>query len=313
MFVRFRAIALLVLLVFLSPFALAADKLTVMLDWFINPDQAPLIIAIEKGFFAAHNLEVTLIEPSDTSVAPRLAAAGKVDLAVDSQPQLYLQRQEGLPLIKVSTLIDTPLNNLLARKDSGLAHLADFKGKVIGYSVPGFDTVILAAMLKSEGLSLDDVITVNVNWAITSSLLSKQVDGVIGAYRIFENIELQQKGVEVQAFYPEDYGIPLYDEMILVANESMQGDPRLARFNLALADATAWLLNHPEDAWQVFLGYKTGLDDALNRAAWQACLPRFSAAPGGHDELRYQRFAEFLSEQGLLPAPLTIPVYRVAP
>ena len=32
--------------------ALAADKLTVMLDWFVNPDHAPLIVAREKGFFA---------------------------------------------------------------------------------------------------------------------------------------------------------------------------------------------------------------------------------------------------------------------
>jgi putative hydroxymethylpyrimidine transport system substrate-binding protein len=32
--------------------SLAADKLTVMLDWFVNPDHAPLVIAKEKGFFA---------------------------------------------------------------------------------------------------------------------------------------------------------------------------------------------------------------------------------------------------------------------
>ena len=32
--------------------ALAADKLTVLLDWFVNPDHAPLVIAKEGGYFA---------------------------------------------------------------------------------------------------------------------------------------------------------------------------------------------------------------------------------------------------------------------
>jgi putative hydroxymethylpyrimidine transport system substrate-binding protein len=38
--------------------AVAAEKLTVILDWFVNPDHAPLVIAREKGFFAAEGLEV---------------------------------------------------------------------------------------------------------------------------------------------------------------------------------------------------------------------------------------------------------------
>ncbi len=287
-----------------------ADKVTVMLDWFINPDQAPLVIAIQKGFFQAENLNVTLIEPTDTSVAPKMAAAGKVDLAFDSQPQLYLQRQEGLPLMKVATVIDTPLNNLLLRADSGVETLDDLEGKTIGYSVPGFDSVILASMLQSAGLDLDQVKTVNVNWAITASLLAKKVDAVIGAYRVFENLELNLQGVEALAFYPEEHGIPPYDEMILVANEKLQGDPRLARFNRALEAATVWLLNHPQAAWKAFSEYKQDLDNPLNRAAWDACLPRFSAAPGALDPLRYRRFARFMLEKGLLEKAQSIPFYR---
>lgn len=288
----------------------AADKLTVMLDWFVNPDQAPLVIAIQKGFFQAEHLEVTLIEPSDTSIAPKMAATGKVDLAFDSQPQLYLRLQEGLPLMKVATVIDTPLNTLLLRADSEIKTLAGLEGKSIGYSVPGYDSVILSSMLKNAGLAPDTVKTVNVNWAITASLLSRKVDAVIGAYRIFENIELALKGVEPFAFYPEEHGIPPYDEMILVANEKLQGDPRLARFNQALEAATVWLLNHPDAAWKAFSGYKEGLDNRLNRLAWEACLPRFAASPAAVDPLRYRRFGAFMVGNGLLEKAVEIPFYH---
>jgi putative hydroxymethylpyrimidine transport system substrate-binding protein len=61
----FRTVLLLLSLVVLAPGGWAQDKadaaknrLTVMLDWFVNPDHAVLIVAQEKGFFAAQNLEV---------------------------------------------------------------------------------------------------------------------------------------------------------------------------------------------------------------------------------------------------------------
>ena len=86
--------ATLIVLFSASPL-LAQDKLTVLLDWFVNPDHAPLIIAEEKGFFEAANLKVELIAPADPSLPPKLVAAGKADLAVSYQPQLHIQVDEG--------------------------------------------------------------------------------------------------------------------------------------------------------------------------------------------------------------------------
>ena len=53
----------------------AADKLTVILDWFVNPDHGPLIVAREQGFFAAQDLEVELVAPADPNDPPKLVAA----------------------------------------------------------------------------------------------------------------------------------------------------------------------------------------------------------------------------------------------
>ena len=69
--------------------AQAADKLTVLLDWFVNPDHATLIIAQEKGFFAQRNLEVEMIAPANPNDPPKLVAAKKADLAISYQPQLH--------------------------------------------------------------------------------------------------------------------------------------------------------------------------------------------------------------------------------
>jgi len=60
----------------------AQDKITVMLDWFVNPDHAPLIVAQEKGYFKAAGLDVKLVAPADPNDPPKLVAAGKAELAV---------------------------------------------------------------------------------------------------------------------------------------------------------------------------------------------------------------------------------------
>ena len=91
----------------------AQEKMTLLLDWFINPDHGPIIIAQEKGYFSDQNLEVEIIAPADPSAPPKLVAAGQADLAVSYQPQLHLQITQGLPLIRVGTLVATPLNCIL--------------------------------------------------------------------------------------------------------------------------------------------------------------------------------------------------------
>ena len=97
--------------------ALAQDKVSLILDWFVNPDHAPIIIAQEKGFFTDEGLEVEVIAPADPADPPKLVAAGKADYAITYQPQLHLQVHEGLPLKRIGTLIATPLNCLMVKAD----------------------------------------------------------------------------------------------------------------------------------------------------------------------------------------------------
>ena len=127
------AVALLASLV--SGHALADSeqkKLTLMLDWFVNPNHGPIVIAQERGYFADQGLDVEIQEPADPSTPAKLVAAGKVDLAVTYQPSLTMDVAAGLPLVRASTLIATPLNTLMVLDNGKNDSLADLKGKKIG-------------------------------------------------------------------------------------------------------------------------------------------------------------------------------------
>lgn len=288
----------------------AGDKLTLILDWYVNPDHGPIIVAQEKGFFADAGLEVAVIAPADPAEPPKLVAAGKADLAVSYQPQLHLQVHEGLPLVRVGTLVATPLNCLMVHADGPVQSLADLKGRKIGYSVSGVEGAVLGAMLRSAGLSESDVEMVNVNWSLTPALLTRQVDAVIGAFRNFELTQMKLAGGNGRCFFPEESGLPSYDELIFVANSETLDRDKVNRFLAAIERGTEYMLNHPDDAFATFSATAPDLRDALNTQAWADTLPRFANSPAALDHRRYARFEAFLHEAGLIDSVL--PVAKLA-
>jgi putative hydroxymethylpyrimidine transport system substrate-binding protein len=295
--------------------ALAAEpqKLTVMLDWFVNPVHAPLIIAKEKGYFGANGLAVEIVAPADPADPPKLVAAGKADLAISYQPQLHMQVDQGLPLMRVGTLVATPLTVMVTLADSGIRSLADLRGKKIGYSVGGVEEALVQTMLENADLSLDDVTMVNVNFSLSPALLAGQVDAVTGAFRNFELNQLALEGHEGRAFFVEESGVPLYDELIFVANRDKAADTAIAAFMHGVEQGTHFMLNHPDEAWAMFIKAYPDLDDELNRLAWRDTLTRFALRPAALDEARYARFADFMLQKKLISKVPPVSDYAIAP
>lgn len=278
---------------------LAQDKFTILLDWFINPDHGPIIVAKEMGYFKDQNLDVEIIAPADPSAPPRLVAAGKGDLAVSYQPDLHLQIHEGLPLKRVGTLIATPLACVLVLKDGPIKTPADLKGKKIGFSTAGVEHAIMGTILGKYGVSLDEVEMINVNFSLSPALMSGQVDAV-SAYRNFELNQMKIEGIEGSCFYVEEEGVPSYDELIYVANPELMDIDKIARFLAATEKATQYIINYPEKSWKIFSSTSIELQDELNAMAWKDTLPRFALRPAAFDAGRYARFEKFLKEAGLI-------------
>lgn len=309
---RFLSLALSALL--LTATALpsrAADKMTVLLDWFVNPDHGPLYVAEAIGAFERQGLEIRFIAPADPNDPPKLVAAKQAELAISYQPQLHIQVAQGLPLRRIGTLVATPLNSLVVLADGPIKSLADMKGKRIGFSVGGFEDAILGAMLAPHGLTLDDVEMINVNFSLSPALYAGQVDAVIGAFRNFELNQMDIVGKPGRAFYVEAEGVPSYDELIIVAHKDTLDDSRYPRFLAALEEAVQFMVNDPDGAWKLFLATNPDLDDELNRRAWRDTLPRFALRPAALDHGRYDRFAKFLAERGLIEAAEPAEAYAV--
>ncbi|MEO8400178.1 MAG: ABC transporter substrate-binding protein [Gammaproteobacteria bacterium] len=299
-----------IILIFSSISDAHDKKIIVILDWFANPNHAPLFVAKQEGFFAANGLDVDFIGPADPADPPKLVAAGKADIAITYEPQFMEQVENGLPLIRIGTLIDHPLNCLVVLKNSSIHSIQDLKGKRIGYSL-GMIDIALDAMLKNNELNVSDVEKINVHYDLTQALLSKKVDAVIGMMRTFEVIQMELVGSPVLAFLPEKNGVPNYSELILVVNKNNQQDPRYKKFMLALQQGVIYLQQHPEESWNKFAKLHPELNDKLNHKAWIASLPYFAKNPLIYNKNEWQKFQQFMLKNGLIKTTRSVNEYAI--
>ena len=185
-------------------------------------------------------------------------------------------------------------------KDGPIREISDLKGKKVGFSVAGVEEALLTAILGKHGLVMSDIELVNVNWSLSPSLMSKQVDAVLGAYRNFELNQMEIEKVPGRCFYVEEEGVPTYDELIYIANTKLMDKGKIRRFLRATELATQYIVNRPEESWKVFSGTSKELRDKLNQMAWSDTLPRLALRPEALDEGRYARFEQFLSDAKLV-------------
>ena len=284
----------------------SSEKLTIGLDWFINPDHAPLIIAKKRNFFKDLNLDVEMIEPADPNDPPKLVAAGKLDIAISYQPQLHIQVDQGLPVARIGTLVSVPLNSLVVLRDGPIKKISDLRGKKVGFSVGGFEEALLSGMLQKYNLNISDVELVNINFSLSPSLIAKKVDAVIGAFRNFELNQMDIVNKPGRAFYPEEHGVPTYEELIYIANQKNKNNPLFDKFFNAIQKATLTIINDPESTWKDFSSFRKGLDDELNKRAYKDTISRFALRPQAHDLKTYKNFSKFLKNKGIIKQDINV-------
>ena len=76
----------------------------------------------------------------------------------------------------------------------------------------------------------------------------------------------------------------------------------IRRFLTATEKATQYIVNHPQETWELFSNTAPELQDELNARAWVDTLPRFALRPSALDIGRYAAFETFLHDAGLIPS-----------
>jgi len=292
------AIAISLLLWLSAP---AISKISVILDFFANPNHVPIYVAVEKGFFAAEGIEVEILIPANPSDPVKLAAVRTVDVALTPQINFLIAKAADLPLIAIGALIETSLGGLLSLKEYEIEELSDLRGKRIGYSLAPLEPILWRTMLASVDVGSDEIELINVGFNTVLSLLSHNVDA-IGAFRNFELPQVELLGHEPVYFPQEDYGVPETYEILLAVNQKLleERSEELRAFIAGLAQGIAYTREHPQEAFEVFLHARPDLDDELNRRAYAATLPLYAERARHDAPQKWESMQGYLFQNGLI-------------
>lgn len=285
-------------------------KVTFALDWFPNSNHAGIFEAVERGYFVDEGLDVNIYVPGDPSVVLSTIAAGQDDFGVSYQAVLLQARSEGVPVVSVTGIVQHPLNSVMALESSGITRPGDLKGKKVGFPGIVTDEGLLAAMLASDGLTLDDVDMVNVGFDLTTSLASGVVDAIVGAYWTHESILLEQEGFDVTVMRMEDWGVPdFYELVIAVSEDTIANRPDVVRsFVKALQRGHEAAIADPQGSITTLIKHNpdTVVEDlereGIKRVIpmWTEGVPKF----GWQEAERWEAFTSWMKEQGLVSEDL---------
>jgi putative hydroxymethylpyrimidine transport system substrate-binding protein len=294
-----------------APPARAAEKVTVALDWYPNANHAGLFVAEAQGGFAAAGLEVDLYTPSDPTVVLQTVGAGQDTFGISYQTDVLLARAQGVPVVSIAALVQHPLVCVMSLASAAIARPADLAGKTIGYPGIPSQEAFMATMLESDGLTLDDVNLVNVEFNLVPAVISGQADAVMGAFWTHETILAEQEGYPVTIMRVEDWGVPDYYELVLVASEeTVSGKPDLVTaFLTAVQDGYEAAIANPAAALDTLVTANPETDRAVEEQGLELLIPVWTdgvPAFGVQTADRWNTYAEWMKSRALIPADLDV-------
>ncbi|RUR32543.1 ABC transporter substrate-binding protein [Vreelandella nanhaiensis] len=288
-------------------------KVSLMLDWYLSPQHASLIVAKERGLFTAQGLEMELQTPADPSVAIKLLTAGEVDLALTRQPLLHLFAHEGVPVTRIATLIETPLTAVIVKGEAQPENTRHLAGLHYGYSTrEGVNLLVPELVPRSVRQTDGFLVPQSVHFNAASAMSEGSIDAVADGFYHFLPHQLSALGITTHTVRYSDLGVPRHDGLVIVANSNSlaKHTDTWTRFLNAVEEANDWIVENPAATWQLIIDTNPILDNPTNAAAWPDILRRMALRPAALDSRRYASFETYLLQEGLIDEVL--PVSRLA-
>lgn len=238
-----------------------------LLDWLPNPNHIPLYVGIEKEIFKKYGIHLEIRKIPDPSDAIPYLMAGKADLALFYMPDTLRAIEAGYQLEGIGVLFKQPLNAIIYRAHEGIEKPTDLNGLTIGYSVDGTSTKVLDYLLKRNQIEPKE--KQNVTFDLVSTLCSKKVDAIYGAYWNIECEHLRFLNQNTEYFELSNLGYPNYYELIVVANsQKKEADPIFVEaFKNALQESIDYSVRHVNEAFMIYA--KANPDKSSKTLTWE--------------------------------------------
>ncbi|HWS38796.1 MAG TPA: ABC transporter substrate-binding protein [Actinoplanes sp.] len=284
--------------------AAGLTKVQVALDWTPNTNHTGLYVAKEKGYFAAHGLDVEIVQPGDADPSA-LVAADKIPFAISAQEALTQARAEGAPLVSIAAIIQHNTSGFGSPKDRNLTKPADYAGKTYGGWGGPLEAPLLQAVVAADGGDASKVKTVNVGDSDFFAATKKGID-LQWIFYGWTGVEAELRGEPVNIQYVKDYdpALDFYTPILITNEKRISGDPELVEsFTAAVSEGYTYAARNAGESADILLKAAPELNAELVKKSQEWLSPKYQddAARWGEQKAEiWTGFSDWLYQKKVL-------------
>jgi ABC-type nitrate/sulfonate/bicarbonate transport system substrate-binding protein len=278
---------------------------TLVLDFTPNAVHSGIYAAQAKGFYSDAGVNLQVQAPGESTDAPKLLGAGKVEFAILDIHDLGIAREKGIPLVGVMPIVQRPLAAVIARGDGPVHSPHDLQGQRVGVSGLPSDEAVVDSEVEADGGDPAKVDEVTIGFTAVPSLAAGKVAAATGFWNA-EAVALRRQGLPIRVFKVNDFGAPPYPELVLTTSEkTLKQDPDLVE---AVVSATRrgyeFAEKQPKATLADLLDANKNLERADQEAQLKVLLPVIEPKPFDINVL--EKWAAWDLQHHLLEKPLDV-------
>ena len=266
-----------------------ANSVTLQLQWVTQAQFAGYYVALDKGFYEAEGLDVTVLAGGPDIAPPQVLAGGGADAMLNWMPSALAAREKGLPVVNIAQPFKTSGLMLTCWKDTGITSVEDFRGKTIGVWFFGNEYPFLSWMSQA-GISTeggDDGVTVLKQGFNVDPLLNREAD-CISTMTYNEYGQVIDAGVnpdELVTFKYEEQGVATLEDGIYVLEDNLD-DPvfvdKMVRFVRASMEGWKYAEANAEEAAGIIMDNdETGAQNEAAQIRMMGEIAKLTAGSNG--------------------------------
>ncbi len=230
------------------------STISVQLDWTPNTNHVGIYIALANGWYEEEGINVEIVPYSDAN-PDVVVANGLADIGISFPPNLIFSRAAGLDLISVAAVLQSNPTELAVLASSDILRPRDFDGHTYaGFGLP-FEESRIRAVIRADGGQGEFEIAILSTFAY-EALFNERAD-FTEIFTTWEGIEAELRGIELRTFRFDDFGVPDFPGVILIAQQSTVSERSdvLRRFLEVTRRGYEFAANQPEEAARIFIEY----------------------------------------------------------
>jgi len=257
------------------------QKVTLMLNWYVTSIHAPMILGLEKGFYADEGIDLEIQEGRGSSPTVQAVAANNVTIGFADMTTMMGLVAKGAPVIAIGAALKRSPTSVVGLAEKGIDHPDKIKGKTIAMTAGDSPSLAWPLLLERNGLSDSDYKSVNGDARTkVNAVITGQADALLG-FAMDQGPQIEAAtGKPFTYMLFADFGVNSINTSFVVHRKMMEDNPDLLRkFMAATSRSFDYMLENFDEAVDAMhkaypdAGTREGLATGLRTA-----LPFFKAS-----------------------------------